>query len=48
SLAALARTYNASMELILPSANYLLLAVFIVAILAALSARWSVTRNTRF
>lgn len=47
-LATLAGTYNSQLKLSLPDTNYLLLAIVIVAILAALSARWSVTRNTRF
>ncbi|HCN70914.1 MAG TPA: permease, partial [Pusillimonas sp.] len=39
NLATLAGTYNAQLELHLPGADYLFLAIFTVAILAALSAR---------
>ncbi|MAL00891.1 MAG: hypothetical protein CL536_01890 [Alcaligenaceae bacterium] len=48
NLATLASTYNAQLALSLPNTHHLLLAIFTVAVLAALSARWSVTRNTRF
>jgi cell division transport system permease protein len=48
SLAMLAGTYNTQLDLSLPDTDVLLLAVLVVAMLAALSARWSVTRNTRF
>tara|TARA_R100001143_G_scaffold47261_1_gene42412 strand:+ start:54 stop:962 length:909 start_codon:yes stop_codon:yes gene_type:complete len=48
NLATLAGTYNAQLALSLPNTHHLLLAIFTVAVLAALSARWSVTRNTRF
>lgn len=48
ALASLARTYDAEFALSLPSAPVLLACVLIVAALGALSARWSVQRNTRF
>ncbi|NYT59925.1 ABC transporter permease [Alcaligenaceae bacterium] len=48
ALARLASQYGASFSLQLPDHVSLLMAVIVVAILAALSARWSVTRNTRF
>jgi cell division transport system permease protein len=48
ALARLANSYGAHMALQLPDTLSLLLAFVVVAILAALSARWSVTRNTRF
>ncbi len=48
ALARLANSYGTQVVLRLPESLNLLLAVVIVAILAALSARWSVTRNTRF
>lgn len=48
ALARLASQYGASFALHLPDPVSLLMAVIVVAILAALSARWSVTRNTRF
>lgn len=48
SLAVLAGTYNSHLELHLPDTANLLLGAVLVAVLAALSARWSVTRNTRF
>lgn len=47
ALARLASSYGAQFVLRLPDALSLLLATGVVAILAALSARWSVTRNTR-
>lgn len=48
ALARLAKSYGTQLSLQLPDAISLILAVVLVAILAALSARWSVTRNTRF
>ncbi|MDS1140320.1 ABC transporter permease [Pusillimonas sp. SM2304] len=48
ALARLASQYGTQFSLQLPDPLSLLLAIVIVAILAALSARWSVTRNTRF
>src|SRR5690606_5301813 len=48
ALARLASQYGTQFLLQLPDAVSLLLAIVLVAILAALSARWSVTRNTRF
>ncbi len=48
ALSDLARSYGTQVTLALPDAVSLGLAVLTVAILAALSARWSVTRNTRF
>jgi cell division transport system permease protein len=48
ALAALARTYDAEFALSLPAPSVLALSVLIVAALGALSARWSVQRNTRF
>lgn len=48
ALARLAASYGAHLELRLPDSLSMALAVIVVAILAALSARWSVTRNTRF
>ena len=48
ALARLASQYGAHFALHLPDALSLLMSVVLVAILAALSARWSVTRNTRF
>lgn len=47
ALARLASSYGAQFALQLPDRLSLLLATIVVAILAALSARWSVTRNTR-
>jgi len=47
ALARLASSYGAQFVLRLPDALSLSLATVVVAILAALSARWSVTRNTR-
>ncbi|MGB3290293.1 MAG: ABC transporter permease [Burkholderiaceae bacterium] len=48
ALGRLASSYGAHMALQLPDTLSLLLSFVLVAILAALSARWSVTRNTRF
>ena len=48
ALSSLARSYDADFALALPSASMLVLAVLGVAALGALSARWSVQRNTRF
>ena len=48
ALASLARSYDAEFALTLPSLPILILAVLSVACLGALSARWSVERNTRF
>lgn len=48
ALVGLARSYGAEFALRLPSFPILLLAVVVAAGLGALSARWSVTRNTRF
>ena len=48
ALASLARSYDAEFTLALPSIPVLCLAVLSVACLGALSARWSVERNTRF
>lgn len=48
ALMRLARSYGAELTLRLPDSLSLTLAVLIVVILGALSARWSVTRNTRF
>lgn len=48
ALATLARTYDAEFALSLPGAHVLAVSVLIVAALGALSARWSVQRNTRF
>ncbi|HUH60267.1 MAG TPA: ABC transporter permease [Candidimonas sp.] len=48
ALAKLANSYGTQVVLRLPDALNLVLAIVFVAILAALSARWSVTRNTRF
>ncbi len=48
ALARLASQYGASFALHLPDRLSLLMAIVVVAILAALSARWSVTRNTKF
>lgn len=44
----LANSYGAQLSLQLPDAVSLLLAGIVIAILGALSARWSVTRNTSF
>jgi cell division transport system permease protein len=48
ALASLARTYDAEFSLTLPAPLVLTACVLIVATLGALSARWSVQRNTRF
>lgn len=48
ALSSLARSYDADFALMLPSTTTLCLAVVAVAALGALSARWSVQRNTRF
>ncbi|TAM86156.1 MAG: ABC transporter permease [Candidimonas sp.] len=48
ALTRLAQSYGTQLSLHLPDGASLMLAVILVAILAALSARWSVTRNTRF
>ena len=48
ALMRLAASYGTHLELRLPDTLSMALAVAVVAILAALSARWSVTRNTRF
>ncbi len=48
ALARLAQSYGTQFQLALPDATSLALAVVVVAILAALAARWSVTRNTQF
>lgn len=48
ALGRLASSYGAQFVLHLPDGVSLLLSTVVIAILAALSARWSVTRNTRF
>lgn len=48
ALIGLARSYGAEFSLRLPSMAILLLGIAVTAALGALSARWSVTRNTRF
>lgn len=48
ALTSLARSYDAEFALALPSILVLTIAVLSVACLGALSARWSVERNTRF
>ncbi len=48
ALASLARTYDAEFSLTLPTPLVLTACVLIIATLGALSARWSVQRNTRF
>ncbi|NYT65719.1 ABC transporter permease [Alcaligenaceae bacterium] len=48
ALSRLASNYGTQITLQLPDTLSLLLSVIMVAILAALSARWSVTRNTQF
>ena len=48
ALASLARTYDAEFALTLPTPLVLTACVIFVAALGALSARWSVQRNTRF
>ena len=44
----LADTYQTQVSLVLPHALDLAGGLFVVAVLAAFAARWSVTRNTRF
>lgn len=48
ALARLGNSYGTRLALEMPDATSLLLAAAFVALLGALSARWSVTRNTRF
>lgn len=48
ALATLAHSYGADFALHLPETPWLAVAVVGAAVLAALSARWSVTRSTRF
>ncbi|MDO8695346.1 MAG: ABC transporter permease [Sheuella sp.] len=48
ALSSLARSYDADFALSLPPVAMLVIAVVAVAALGALSARWSVQRNTRF
>ena len=48
ALQGLARSYDAEFALRLPPAPWLLIGLVAVAVLGALSARWSVTRNTKF
>jgi cell division transport system permease protein len=48
ALASLARTYDSEFSLTLPAPLTLTACVLLVAALGALSARWSVQRNTRF
>jgi len=48
ALVGLARSYGAEFALHLPGAPALLAAVVAAGALGALSARWSVTRSTRF
>ena len=48
ALAQLAQSYGAQLALQLPDGKNLALAIVVVVILGALSALWSVTRNTRF
>lgn len=48
ALARLGNSYGAQLSLQMPNAVSLLLATLFVAFLGALSARWSVTRTTRF
>ena len=48
ALVGLARSYGAEFALRLPAVAILVLGVVVAAALGALSARWSVTRNTRF
>lgn len=48
ALAQLAQSYGAQLALQLPDGKSLALAIVVVVILGALSALWSVTRNTRF
>lgn len=48
ALASLARSYDTEFALSLPPVEFLAAAVVSVAVLGALSARWSVQRNTQF
>ncbi|VFR36355.1 Cell division protein FtsX [plant metagenome] len=48
ALATLARSYGADIALHLPGPGVLVPAIVATALLGAVSARWSVTRNTRF
>jgi len=48
AIGSLAKTYNTLFRLEMPSASILLTYLFCACLLGALSARWSVTRNTRF
>lgn len=48
ALMRLAQSYNAEFSLHLPDMSWLILAIIAAAALGALSARWSVTRTTRF
>lgn len=48
ALTVLGKSYGTHLALEMPDAASLLLAAVFVALLGALSARWSVTRNTRF
>jgi cell division transport system permease protein len=48
ALFTLARSYGANFSLHLPDLPWLVAAVVAAAVLSALSARWSVTRSTRF
>jgi cell division transport system permease protein len=48
ALGALSKTYDALFALSLPGATELLLYLIAAVVLGALSARWSVTRHTRF
>lgn len=48
ALSRLASTYGAQITLHLPDAASMALSLVVVAILAAVAARWSVTRNTQF
>lgn len=48
ALTGLAKTYGAEFSLRLPSADILLLCLLATITLGAVSARWSVTRHTRF
>jgi cell division transport system permease protein len=48
ALSSLTRSYDAEFALSLPPVSMLALTVLCIAVLGALSARWSVQRNTRF
>ncbi|CFW02456.1 permease [Bordetella pertussis] len=48
ALLGLARSYGAEFALHLPGLPVLAVAVIAAGVLGALSARWSVTRSTRF